>query len=222
MAQLAGAIGAPGPDAAQAVQRQHMAVAGRQRRHGRQRGQAARRRRQRLGGAAQLPLRSAAQYDRMDKWQRFILANARYAPKVLPFLVQAGFSLARKLGKEKFFAQVNGGSAADMATFADPAVREAVMAGSEVCLGEKLSAHEAFTRECISSERDWSALIHAAPGPVLLLQGDQDPQTPVQTIRELMGDYPELQIEFLPQTGQLLFFKEWRLALDRLTSLLPS
>ena len=35
----------------------------------------------------------------MDKWQRFILANARYAPKVLPFLVQAGFSLARKLGK---------------------------------------------------------------------------------------------------------------------------
>jgi hypothetical protein len=46
----------------------------------------------------------------MDKWQRFILANARYAPKVLPFLVQAGFSLARRLGKEKFFTQVNGGS----------------------------------------------------------------------------------------------------------------
>ena len=40
-----------------------------------------------LGCAAQLPLRHAAQYDRMDKWQRFILANARYAPKVLPFLV---------------------------------------------------------------------------------------------------------------------------------------
>ena len=174
-----------------------------------------------LGCAAQLPLRSAAQYDRMDKWQRFILANARYAPKVLPFLVQAGFSLARKLGKEKFFAQVNGGSPADMATFANPTVREAVMAGSEVCLGDKLSAHEAFTRECISSERDWSALIHAAPGPVWLLQGDQDPQTPMQTIRELMGDYPKLQVEFLPQTGQLLFFKEWRQVLDRLTALLP-
>ena len=173
-----------------------------------------------LGCAAQLPLRSAAQYDRMDKWQRFILANARYAPKVLPFLVQAGFSLARRLGKEKFFAQVNGGSPADMATFADPAVREAMMLGSEVCLGAKLSAHEAFTRECISSERDWSALIHAAPGPVLLLQGDQDPQTPVQTIRELMGDYPTLQVEFLPQTGQLLFFKVWPLVLDRLGALL--
>ncbi|MEZ5913860.1 MAG: hypothetical protein R3D84_17900 [Paracoccaceae bacterium] len=73
-----------------------------------------------LGCAAQLPLHSPAQYERMDKWQRFILANARYAPKILPFLVKAGFSLARRVGKEAFFAQVNGGSAADMETFARP------------------------------------------------------------------------------------------------------
>ncbi|MEH7827597.1 LuxR C-terminal-related transcriptional regulator [Gemmobacter denitrificans] len=174
-----------------------------------------------IGCAAQLPLRSAVQYERMDKWQRFILANARYAPKVLPFLVQAGFSLARKLGKEKFLAQVNGGSPADMETFADPQVREAVLLGSETCLGEKTSAHEAFTRECISSERDWSALIHACQVPVVLLQGDQDPQTPVQTIRELMSEYPALRVEFLPHTGQLLFFKEWRLVLQRLHEFLP-
>lgn len=174
-----------------------------------------------LGCAAQLPLRNAAQYERMDKWQRFILANARYAPKVLPFLVQAGFGLARRLGKDKFLAQVNGGSPADMIAFADPEIRAAILAGSDVCLGAKMSAHDAFTRECISSERDWSALIHACQVPVVLLQGDQDPQTPVQTIRELMVDYPELQIEFLPQTGQLLFFKEWQQVLRRLTALLP-
>lgn len=174
-----------------------------------------------LGCAAQLPLRSAAQYDRMDKWQRFILANARYAPKVLPFLVQAGFSLARRLGKDKFFMQVNGGSAADMETFADPQVREAILLGSDVCLADRKSAHEAFTRECISSERDWSDLIRAVRVPVHLLQGDQDPQTPVQTIHELMGDYPALKVEFLPQTGQLLFFKEWRYVLDRIAQFVP-
>ncbi|MFZ0099095.1 MAG: LuxR C-terminal-related transcriptional regulator [Gemmobacter sp.] len=174
-----------------------------------------------LGCAAQLPLRSAAQYDRMDKWQRFILANARYAPKVLPFLVQAGFSLARRLGKDKFFMQVNGGSPADMETFADPQVREAILLGSDVCLADRMSAHEAFTRECISSERDWSALIHAVHVPVQLLQGDQDPQTPVQTIHELMGDYPALKVEFLPNTGQLLFFKEWRQVLDRVAQFAP-
>lgn len=170
-----------------------------------------------IGCAAQLPLRSAAQYDRMDKWQRFILANARYAPKVLPFLVQAGFSLARRLGKAKFFAQVNGGSAADMAAFAIPEVREAIMSGSEISLGEKLSAYHAFTRECLSSEKDWSALVHAVKVPVILLQGDQDPQTPVQTVRELMVDFPHLEVSFLPNTGQLLFFTEWQTVLNRIS-----
>lgn len=174
-----------------------------------------------LGCAAQLPLRTAAQYDRMDKWQRFILANARYAPKVLPFLVQAGFSLARRLGKEKFFAQVNGGSPADMEAFARPEVREALLAGSEVSLSEKVLAHQAFTRECIGSEKDWSALVHAVKVPVVLLQGDQDPQTPAQTIRELMGDFPHLDVRFVPNTGQLLFFAEWPMALDVLERFLP-
>ena len=174
-----------------------------------------------LGCAAQLPLRTAAQYDRMDKWHRFILANARYAPKVLPFLVQAGFSLARRLGKEKFFAQVNGGSKADMEAFALPEIREAVLAGSEVSLGAKISAHVAFTRECIGSERDWSDLVHAVTVPVQLLQGDQDPQTPVLTIEELMQDYPHLQISFVPNSGQLLFFAHWPMALDALQKYLP-
>lgn len=173
-----------------------------------------------VGCAAQLPLRTAAQYDRMDKWQRFILANARYAPKVLPFLVKAGFSLARRLGKVAFFTQVNGGSPADMECFARPDVREAILEGTEVCLGAKVLAHEAFTRECISSERDWSALVRGVRVPVKLLQGDQDPQTPVLTIRELMADFPHLDVVFLPNTGQLLFFAEWPTVMDQVEVML--
>ena len=168
-----------------------------------------------VGCACQLPLRSAQQYERMDKWQRFILANARYAPRVLPFLVQAGFSLARRLGKEGFLRQVNGGSPADIATFSREDVREAIVTGSDVCLTRKWSAHEAFTRECIGSERDWSAVVRGCTVPVLLLQADQDPQTPMLTIHELMGDYSHLEVRFLPDTGQLLFFAEWPLALEQ-------
>ncbi len=167
-----------------------------------------------VGAACQLPLRSAAQYDRMDKWQRFILANARYAPKVLPFLVQAGFSLARRLGKEAFFRQVNGGSAADMETFDRPEVRAAVLEGSDICMTAKWSAHAAFTAECIGSEKDWSDVVRAVKVPVLLLQGDQDPQSPVATIRELAAEYPQLEVRFLPGTGQLLFMAEWPQVLD--------
>jgi len=174
-----------------------------------------------VGCAAQLPLQTAAQYDRMDKWQRFILANARYAPRVLPFLVHAGFSLARKVGKASFFRQVNGASPADMAAFSDPDIREAVLQGSDVTMSRKVSAHEAFARECIGSERDWSAVVHACAVPVLLLQGDQDPQTPAQTIRELMDDFPHLEVRFVVDTGQLLFFAQWPLVLDELGRFLP-
>lgn len=175
-----------------------------------------------LGCAAQLPLRHATQYERMDKWQRFILTNARYAPKVLPFLVRASYALARRLGKAKFFALVNGGSAADMAAFAQPEIREAVLLGSDIALGPRTSAHLAFTREALSSEKDWSALVQAVKVPVVLLQGDQDPQSPKQTMRELMADFPHLEVRFLPNTGQLLFFAEWHQVLDRLQSFLPT
>jgi pimeloyl-ACP methyl ester carboxylesterase/DNA-binding CsgD family transcriptional regulator len=172
-----------------------------------------------VGAACQLPLRSAAQYERMDKWQRFILANARYAPRVLPFLVQAGFSLARRLGKEAFFRQVNGGSPADMETFDRPEVRAAVLEGSDVCMAAKWSAHAAFTAECIGSEKDWSAVVRGVKVPVLLLQGDQDPQSPVATIRELAVDYPQLEVRFLPSTGQLLFMAEWPQVLDAVATI---
>lgn len=167
-----------------------------------------------VGAACQLPLQTAAQYERMDKWQRFILANARYAPKVLPFLVQAGFSLARRLGKEAFFRQVNCGSPADMAAFDRADVRAVMLEGSEVCLARNWSAHAAFAAECIGSEKDWSDLVRGVKVSVRLFQGDQDPQSPVVTIRELAADYPHIVVEFLQGTGQLLFMTEWPQVLE--------
>lgn len=174
-----------------------------------------------LGCAAQLPLRSRAQYERMDKWQRFILANARYAPRILPFMVQAAFAVAHKMGKDAFFRHINGGSPADVALMDRPEVRDALLLGSEVCLTKGRSAHEAFTRECIGSEKDWSAVVRACRVPTVLLQADQDPQTPVLTVRELLEDFTHVSAEFLPGTGQLLFFQEWETALRRVEPMLP-
>ena len=171
--------------------------------------------------SARLPGQSAEQYQRMDKWQRFILANARYAPRILPFLVQAGYSFARRIGKEKFLASVNAGSAADLATFQQPEVREAMVLGSEVCLSDRFSAHEAFTREVISSEADWSALILETRVPCIVLQGDQDPQMPLQTSVEMRSVFPNLDIRIWPGNGQLLFFNEWPRVLDLAETFLP-
>ena len=158
----------------------------------------------------------------LPKWHRFILANARYAPLVLPFLVRSGFSLARRIGKEQFLNSVNAGSSSDIRTFADPDVREAMLLGSETSLSDTHIAWEAFSRECIDSEKDWSETVRKCPVPVRMLQGGEDPQSPRKTIEELVPDYPNLDVTIIDKAGQLLFFQEWRMALDELEKFLPS
>ncbi len=174
-----------------------------------------------LACAAQLPHKGGAQYARMDKWPRFVLGNARYAPGVVPFAVQAGFMLARQMGKENYYSMVNGGSIADTAAFMQPEIREAILAGSEVTLSAKISAHEAFAREALGSEQDWSDIVRNCRVPVVLMQGDQDAQAPLVTLREQVSEYPHLELKVMSDAGRLVFFVHWQTALEILERFLP-
>ena len=164
-----------------------------------------------------LPITRAEQYERMHKWHRFILAGARYTPHLLPFMVKAGFALARRLGKRRFVHAVYGGSPADVATFEDREVFEAMVVGSEVCLSDDHMAHAAFAAEVTEQETtDWSGPVKRMQGrcPVFFLNGLQDPQTPPATLDEMQADYPWIEFTTYPDAGQLLFFKYWRDVLD--------
>lgn len=163
--------------------------------------------------AGVLPLSRPEQYERMDKWHRFILAGARYTPHLLPFMVKAGFALARRLGKRGFIHAVYGKSTADVATFEIPEVFEAMVCGSEVALSDAHTAHDAFAREVIAHETtDWSDEMAGLQGavPVYLLNGLQDPQVPPDTLAEFRRDYPWINFRVYPDAGQLLFFLKWR------------
>jgi len=163
--------------------------------------------------AGVLPLSRPEQYERMDKWHRFILAGARYTPHLLPFMVKAGFALARRLGKRGFVHAVYGKSPADVATFEIPEVYEAMVCGSDVSLSDSHSAHDAFAREVIAHETtDWSGEVAGLQGrvPVYFLNGLQDPQVPPGTLAEFRRDYPWIDFRVYPDAGQLLFFLKWR------------
>ncbi|MEZ5715092.1 MAG: LuxR C-terminal-related transcriptional regulator [Paracoccaceae bacterium] len=164
-----------------------------------------------------LPLTRSEQYERMHKWHRFILAGARYTPHLLPFMVKAGFALARRLGKRSFVHAVYGDSPADVETFEDPEVFEAMVVGSEVCLSDDHSAHAAFAAEVTEQETtDWSGPVRRCDGrtPVFFLNGLQDPQTPPDTLKEQQVDYPWIEFSTYADAGQLLFFRKWRDVLD--------
>ncbi|MGZ9810003.1 LuxR C-terminal-related transcriptional regulator [Pseudoroseicyclus sp. H15] len=166
-----------------------------------------------IGCAPMLPLTGPEQLERMGKWHRFVLAGARYTPHLLPFMVQAGFALARKAGKRAFLESVYQNSAADMATFEVPEVFEALVTGSDVALSKTHMANEAFTNELLMKVRnDWRADVTFTEGrvPVHVLAGLQDPQVPKQTVEENRLDYPWIETQVFPDAGQLLFFLKWR------------
>lgn len=173
-----------------------------------------------IAAAGVLPLTRPEQYERMEKWHRFILAGARYTPHLLPFMVKAGFALARRLGKRGFVHAVYGGCPADILTFEIPEVYEAIVCGSEVALSAGHSAHDAFTREVIHHETaDWAEAMAALQDgglPVHFLNGLQDPQVPPATLDEFRRDHPWINFTVYPDAGQLLFFLKWRDVLARL------
>lgn len=162
------------------------------------------------GGA--LPTTRPEQYERMHRHYRFILACARNTPRFLPFMVKAGFHLARKLGKRAYLNAVFADSKGDVETFADPTVYEALAMGSEIALSDKHSAHDAFSRQVIMQEaRDWGDVVRAMEGgpPMVFFNGGTDPQIPLETLAEFREDYPWIDFRMDPDAGQLIFFKNW-------------
>jgi DNA-binding CsgD family transcriptional regulator/pimeloyl-ACP methyl ester carboxylesterase len=167
--------------------------------------------------AGVLPLTRREQYERMEKWHRFILAGAKYTPHLLPFMVKAGFLLARKIGKRGFIHAVYGQCPADVETFENPDVFEAIVTGSEVALSDTHSAHDAFSRQVLGRQKlDWSDEINSlrATHPVIFLNGTEDPQVPLATLREFQRDFDWIDYRVYDESGQLVFFRHWRDALD--------
>ena len=163
-----------------------------------------------LNASPGFPVFLPRQYERMEKWHRFILANARYAPNILPFIVKAGFSLARRIGKRGFIAAVYGNSPSDIAAANDPEILEAMLTGSEVCLSDWHSAHSAYANEIVLKQVDWSDLIRECKLPVHVWYGDDDPQVPPQTMVEIIEAFPDLDYQKHENAGQLQLFSHWK------------
>ncbi|GAA3869375.1 helix-turn-helix transcriptional regulator [Celeribacter arenosi] len=162
--------------------------------------------------AGVLPMTRREQFERMEKWHRFILAGAKYTPHLLPFMVKAGFLLARKIGKRGFVHAVYGSSPADVETFENPEVFESMVTGSEVALSTTHSAHESFSRMLLGRQNgDWSADVDALKGrlPVIFMNGTDDPQVPRESLQEFEIDHDWIDYRVYEDAGQLIFFRHW-------------
>ncbi len=149
-------------------------------------------------------------YSGMGKWHRFFLSTAKHAPHLLKFTAKAGFAMARRLGPEEFFRQINQRSPADLALLQNDKSRPVLMANADLILGRARDIEKAYTHEILATEADWSDLMMAcAQTKMWFVNGGQDPATDIATIAEYREAYPWIDIEVIPDGGQLLIFQHY-------------
>jgi len=108
---------------------------------------------------------------------------------------------------------VFGDSQADLETFEDPEVFEAMITGSEICLSETHNAHDAFSRQALYEHSDAAnETVQKSEGrfPFISFNGTQDPGVHEDTVHEFAADYPWIDFRVYSDAGQLLFFRHWR------------
>ena len=160
-----------------------------------------------------LPYSSANQYARMDKWYRFLTANAKFAPQVVPFMAKAGFYMAKRRGKEAFFKMVYENCPEDLAVISQPEIREAFLAGSDIAFGDIETAHRAYASEAIMhAQYDWHRHVLACKGklPVHFLNGLRDNTVPPETLADFQAEYDWINYSIYPECGQMVLFQHWQ------------
>lgn len=158
-------------------------------------------------------------YSGMGKWHRFFLSTAKHAPHLLTFTAKAVFSMARRLGAEGMFRQINQRSSADIGLAEDLTLRPVLLANADLIVGKNTNPVQAYTSEILATEEDWSELMHNCAGTKMwCVNGAQDPATDVATIAEYREAYPWIDIEVIPEAGQLLIFQHYADLIPRIAT----
>jgi pimeloyl-ACP methyl ester carboxylesterase/DNA-binding CsgD family transcriptional regulator len=153
-----------------------------------------------------MPATRPEHFRRMQKWTRFIIGTVQYAPRALPYVTMAFFQCARRLGPRRFMEMVVTSSKADLAVLADDEMLTAMLRGTEIAIGPRFTAHDAWAAGTLANfGTDWSSKLAGCPVPMVLFAGHQDPFAPFETTREFVSNNPRITLHAYPQYGQLLY-----------------
>lgn len=160
---------------------------------------------------------SAAHYDEMGRWHRFLLGGARFTPDLLPYMLATSRAMARRTGYQDFMTRLFAQSPADSACFTRPALRAALQASHELILDPDGNPAAALLEELVDGEAvDCSPLMDPLEGrvPVHVLQGGQDLRCCAALQAAMRRRFPWITFHDLPEAGELMFLQESMLLLD--------
>jgi pimeloyl-ACP methyl ester carboxylesterase/DNA-binding CsgD family transcriptional regulator len=170
-----------------------------------------------IGICARPPLQNESQFTHMGKWHRFFFSTAKHAPHLMTFTIKAGLALARRIGVAEVYRLMNQSSAADMSHFQDEEIKPVMTANAELIASKTTDVSQAFTMEICATESDWSAKMHAIRDvKTWFINGAEDPSCHVEMIADYRAAYPWIDIEVLPDAGQMLIYQHYEKVIPRL------
>ncbi|MCT4610341.1 MAG: alpha/beta fold hydrolase [Pelagimonas sp.] len=170
--------------------------------------------------AGGVPITSPSQFDSMTRRQRLVAYTARYAPSVLPFVLNAGIRQIRSGGIEKFMHSLYEHAPVDWDVLQDDAVRAQIHSGYQFSIAQ---GHKGFAADSYHVVRDWSDMLCASdPIPVRLVHGAHDPVVDPKSVKAFAQRYPDrIHLTMCPDAGQLVFYQSPEYVLNEVLALLP-
>lgn len=172
-----------------------------------------------IGICARPSLPGDRHYAGMGHWHRFFLSTAKHAPHLLKFTTKAAVSMARRIGVTEMFRQMNRRSPADLALISDEDLHPVLIANAELIAGQRTDVTQAYTMEILQTESQWTHLLErCAVIKTWFVNGAEDPATDIATIAEYREAYPWIEIEVVPDAGQMLIYQHYETLIPRIAS----
>ena len=172
-----------------------------------------------IGVCGRPPLEGDHHYAGMGKWHRFFMSTARHAPHLLHFTAKAAMSLCRRIGVKTMYFQTQKGSPADMAIAHDEHLTAVLIANCELLVGKETDGAQAYAMEMLASESSWADTLRATKNTkTWFMNGAEDPAMDIATIAEYRDAFPWIDIEVVPNTGQMLLYQHYEILLPKVAA----
>ena len=158
-----------------------------------------------IGVGAVMPASERRHMQRMPTWTRFVIHNARHAPRTMPFVGLAIMGFVKSLGQRQFLESALASSPADVKALQNTELQSALLRNDNVAFQSK-HFHKAWAAWAVANYgKDWQDMLVSATVPITLFAGTEDPFSPIETVREFTALTPAIELREYADCGQLLY-----------------
>ncbi|HRK17451.1 MAG TPA: LuxR C-terminal-related transcriptional regulator [Hyphomicrobiaceae bacterium] len=164
-----------------------------------------------------VPIQSLSQFAVMNARQRVVAYTARFAPMLLPAILRAGIAQIDSGSIDDFMDALYPPDSVDSLLLKQKNVRDAVQVGYRFAVAQ---GHRGFEIDSWHVTRDWSDLVRASNIRSLHVHGKHDPVVSIESVRAFTASVGPAELCEVADAGQLVFYADPDLVLDRLEELI--